>query len=150
MIAGHTHFSPDRVFGWLKGQLKESDIFDMSDILTKLNNPRLAPNYRGVELSAKEIDKWKDLVSPVFGPCKGLHSWHWIHLGLVESETPSVCMRAKNSSSQHFVNFQRYTSLNLFPDMRVESHAPKQLSEAILSALRFASHHIGSRTFRYL
>ena len=52
LIAGHTHFTPDRTFGWLSGQLKSKDIFDFSDVLAPLNHPLLAPRYSGEELQA--------------------------------------------------------------------------------------------------
>lgn len=87
MVAGHTHFSPDRVFRWLGGQLKGT-IFDMEDVLKILNTPPLAPKYSGVELKPSDFSRWTDLVSGTNKKCKGIRSWHWIRLSRSEEDQP--------------------------------------------------------------
>ena len=41
MEAGHTKFSPDRMFGWLSGVLKVVDIFELSDAVSAVDRARL-------------------------------------------------------------------------------------------------------------
>ncbi len=41
MVAGHTKFSPDRMFGWLSGVLKVVDIFEVADVVTAVDRARL-------------------------------------------------------------------------------------------------------------
>lgn len=150
MIAGHTHFSPDRVFGWLRGQLKNSDIFDMEDVLKKLNQTHLAPRYSGMELNANAFEKWGELISPSFSRCRGIKKWHWIRLMLVENDEPHVLVEAKKCSSSSTSVFTRRHPVSDFPDMTVNAYQPSELSSSIIQALQFASAHIGDRTFRYL
>lgn len=150
MVAGHTHFSPDRVFGWLHGQLKNSDIFDMTDVLEKLNQTHLAPRYSGVELRASNFEKWHDLISPIFSRCRGIKKWHWVRLRLVEGVEPEVLVEAKECSSSSAPDFTRRHRVRDFPDMTVEAYEPSELPEPTIAALRYASAHIGDRIFRYL
>ena len=150
MVAGHTHFSPDRVFGWLRGQLKNSDIFDMEDVRKKLNHPDLAPRYSGVELKANDFEKWSDLISPSFSKCRGIKGWHWIRLRLVEGKEPEVLVEAKKCSSSSTLDFTRRHRVSDFPDMTVDAYEASVLPAPIIEALRFASAHIGDRIFRYL
>jgi len=150
LIAGHTHFSPDRVFGWLTGQLQGRDIFDMEDVLSQLNHPQLAPRYSGLELSAHDIERWSKFVSPFFPKCRGIRSWHWISLRLEEGDEPEVVLEAKFSSPSGTPDNERRLKVSAFPPMTVESYEPARLPRAVIEALQFASSHIGDRTFRYL
>lgn len=150
LVAGHTHFSPDRVFGWLSGQLHGRDIFDMGDVLSQLNHPQLALRYSGEELSASDFERWGELVSPTFPKCRGIKSWHWVRLRFEERDHPEVVLEAKISSASNAPDYTRRHKVSDFPPMTVESYEPASLPRAVIDALRFASSHIGNRTFRYL
>lgn len=150
LIAGHTHCSPDRVFGWLRGQLKNTDIVDLDDILKKLNDPSVAPSYSGKELQPRDIEKWSELVSSVISAIQGIRKFHLVKIRLEESEVPQVVIEAKNASDQQDFDFRRTIEVNKFPEMTVDSYQPEPLPISVIQALRFSSDHIGDRTFRYL
>jgi hypothetical protein len=150
MVAGHTHFSPDRVFGWLGGQLKDTDIFDMEDVLKILNTPPLAPKYSGVELKPSDFSRWTDLVSGTIKKCKGIRSWHWIRLSRSEEDQQVVLLQAKKSSSDELPFYERTIPCTNFPDMTLETHEARDIPPDVTKALNFAKTHIGGRSFRYL
>ena len=150
MVAGHTHFSPDRVFGWLGGQLKGADIFDMEDVLKILNTPPLAPKYSGVELKPSDFSRWSDLVSGTIKKCKGIRSWHWIRLSLRKEDQQEVLLEAKKSSSSELPSYERTIPCSNFPDMTLGTHEARDIPPEVIKALTFAKSHIGGRSFRYL
>jgi len=149
LIAGHTHFTPDRVFGWLSGQLKNKDIFDFSDVLAPLNHTLLAPRYSGEELQASDIERWGDLVSSTLPHYKGIKRWHWVRLSLADEDGPVVRLVAKQYSDDIDFTYSASFKVSAFPDMAVDSYSPRALKRKQLDALRAAAPHMGTRTFRY-
>ena len=150
LVSGHTHFTPDRAFGWLSGRLKNRDIFDPRDVVQLLNHPVIAVRYSGEELRPRDFDRWEDLVGSIFSRLRGIKSWHWIRVRLDDSEVPIVILEAMVTSSQNELSYSRTQPVSAFPDMTVEAYEPIELSERVIGNLKFASAHIGSRTFRYL
>lgn len=150
MVAGHTHFSPDRVFGWLGGQLKGADIFDMEDVLKILNTQPLAPKYSGVELKPSDFSRWTDLVSGTIKKCKGIRSWHWIRLSRSNGDQQEVLLQAKKWSSDELPSFAGTMPCIQFPEMTVETYEARDIPPDVIKALTFAKSHIGGRSFRYL
>lgn len=63
MVAGHTKFSPDRMFSWLTGILRDIDVFEVDDIVAASESARRVHlSQQGKELSYRieSLDSFTD------------------------------------------------------------------------------------------
>lgn len=88
LIAGHTKFSPDRMFGWISLLLKSKDIFGIDDILRafaddlRLKGASAQKSYALQSLEgftgnkANNFYDYKTLLEDLIGTIKDLNSYH--------------------------------------------------------------------------
>ncbi len=111
MVAGHTKFSPDRMFGWLSGVLKVVDIFELSDVATAVDAARLQylrAHKREAPYSVKIVDSfnseglstffydWKSYFMGSYTPFGFLNELHCLKVSLSSS---GIELKAKEKTS---------------------------------------------------
>jgi hypothetical protein len=113
MVAGHTKFGPDRMFGWLSTVLKNVDIFEVTDIAMEvekaqsiyLRERKVASPYSVTIIDgfddkgqSKFFGDWKSYFGDSFRPFGFLSELH--RLKFSKSAT-SIAIKAKEKSSDN-------------------------------------------------
>lgn len=87
LIAGHTKFSPDRMFGWMSSVLRLEDYFSSED-MQKLFRRRKGARYSGVVVP--EMVDWVTSIHKQFKAIKGIKKFQCFTIKRTESGAAQV------------------------------------------------------------
>jgi hypothetical protein len=117
LVVGHTHFNPDRAFGWISKQESYNDLYDISDVeyLCNISSQSIHATIISV------FQNWKQLIERFYGEVFGISKmaevcFHKDHLGdLFYSDSlthPSVVPQLEQYKKIKIKN-QNETNVNL-------------------------------------
>ena len=96
LVAGHTKFSPDTMFGWLSGRLKNRDYFEVQDVQDLANETPSSLSYTTLILSREKMRNWKSFLDPHIKAVHGITKYH--HFKVQKSDgDPTVHAKAWSS-----------------------------------------------------
>lgn len=140
LIAGHTKFSPDRMFGWMSSVLRLEDYFSSED-MQKLFRSRKGARYSGVVVP--EMIDWVTSIHKQFKTIKGIKKYQCFTIE--RTATGGSQVHAKFSHLPGEVNKsisvarpERVAGTSITPMLVVK----KKLSAALLKDLKEAKQHI--------
>ena len=159
MVAGHTKFSPDRMFGYASRQLKKRKLLEVDDVVDAINEGA-NKSYSATELLPKRggddstvLLNWKEALSGYAFVVKDLNKYHWFRAAPSEDSGRAelfVKKRASDEWSLYKRPRSRKTQSNATPDDVSPSPLPlKQLTKEKLRDFRNCEELLGGITLSY-
>ncbi len=166
MVAGHTKFSPDRMFGWKSGILSSSDLFEVSDVKTVVDVARLRysqEHKKNCPYSVELVDSldandlstffsdWKEYFSGSYSQFGFISSLHRLKLG--QSVSNPVLKGKEKSSDPEWKVIKFFNSST--EASKVNKEGPKRiprvpLKKAKMDDLKKLTKYIPAGTLSYV
>ena len=126
LVAGHTKFSPDTMFGWLSNALKEQTLLEVSDVVQKASAFSDQNSYTTTILPRSAMVNWKKFLDPHVRAVPQINSYHRMRVRIVEGVLVLEGKFWSSDLSWKRLNvikkpFEQYSRLELLPFVELKS-----------------------------
>ena len=150
LIAGHTKFSPDRMFGWLDGATKHKDLYEPSDLLKPFFDALTKVDRYNAEILEKgdDMNLWREFLGPIFRKVEAITSAHWIRVSMKDGQ---IFVEKKETIDSEWQTWSPLKRGQKMPDIcQLKNMKENELSTDKIQDLRSALRFIPSGKLSYV
>jgi hypothetical protein len=134
LVVGHTKYSPDRMFGWLSGQIRRINLYSLEQIISDLNALRTPTSRYSVELFLERVAV-KEVIDEHFHKLPGIsgrtHKGNW---HAIRARVTDRAPLARQDLVMTRTNLQQKTVLQL--EQLVSERRNQELKPSLISRIR--------------
>ncbi len=147
LVAGHTKFSPDRMFGWMSHVLRVSDYFSKSDMKKLFSKKKNQYDSQVVP----ELLQWSEKLESTFRQIHGIKKFQTLSCTLVTGAVVVVGSTSHQADATHRQIRFDLPAVPLSVDSPILHVVKMDLSPKLLHDLREAQQYVlGSETIEYV